>query len=168
MRTPLDLENVRIYSKADVVDAIHLIGQDVYMSDDKNFENYYENRLVGVQLIEDEPALPFVVGYDGMGREFYKYFILKKDIKFKEETKIFRPYRSIFEFCDETGCEEIGKDLITIRNKDRKQESVLLYEGYSVDAVHLGGYVLTFETLVKHYEFWNKCDSEWRPLGVEE
>ena len=47
---------------------------------------------------------------------------------------------------------------------------MLLYTGYSEDAVHLGGYVLTFECLVKHYEFYNKCseDGEWLPFGVEE
>ena len=47
---------------------------------------------------------------------------------------------------------------------------MLLYTGYSEDAVHLGGYVLTFDCLLKHYEFYNKCceDGEWHPFGVEE
>ena len=98
--------------------------------------------------------------------------IEKEFAKFKDEKtyKIFRPYESIDEFCIETGCNKVGTDLLTIRNKRRKQECVLLYTGYSEDAVHLGSYVLTFETLVKHYEFYNKCgeDGEWKPFGIEE
>ena len=79
--------------------------------------------------------------------------IEKEFAKFKDEKtyKIFRPYESIDEFCIETGCNKVGTDLLTIRNKRR----------------HLGGYVLTFETLVKHYEFYNKC-GEWKPFGIEE
>ena len=169
----LDLSGVRIYSntKDDARDALNLMNEEVYMSDNENFKQYCTCKLTGVQFTEDS-SLPFL-GYDGNKRKYYKYFILCKDAKFKEEEKtykIFRPYKNISEFCNETGCEEIGMDAIIIRNKKEKREAVLLYTGYSEDAVHLGGYVLTFETLVKHYEFYNRCgkDGEWKPFGIEE
>ena len=167
----LDLSEVRIFSntKDDARDAIDLIGEEVFLSDYMDFRSYNKGNLIEVSFGDDISCL-----FQGeFGIEKYKYFILAKDAKFKDEDKaykIFRPYKSISEFCNETGCEEVGVDLITIRNKRRKQECVLLYTGYSEDAVHLGGYVLTFECLVKHYEFYNKCseDGEWCPFGVEE
>ena len=167
MGRKLDLSGVRIYSntKDDIVDAIDLIGEEVYLSDDVNFRSYREGHLLEVRYAHGI-LYPFLGGIE-MNK--YKYLILAKDAKFKDEKtyKIFRPYESIDEFCIETGCNKVGTDLLTIRNKRRKQECVLLYTGYSEDAVHLGGYVLTFETLVKHYEFYNKC-GEWKPFGIEE
>ena len=167
----LDLSGVRIYSntKDDVRDAIDLIGEEIYLSDDVSFSSYRKGNLIEVKYTNDI-SYPFLGGYE-IGS--YKYFILAKDAKFKDEEKaykIHRPYKNISEFCNETGCEEVGVDLITIRNKKRKQECVLLYTGYSEDAVHLGGYVLTFDCLLKHYEFYTKCgeDSEWKPFGIEE
>ena len=163
----LDLSGVRIYSntKDDARDAIALIGEEVYLSDDASFKEYAKGNLVEVRYGYGI-SYPFLGGF---GIEKYKYFILAKDAKFKDEDKaynIFRPYKSISEFCNETGCEEVGVDLITIRNKRRKQECVLLYTGYSEDSVHLGGYVLTFDCLVKHYEFYS--NGEWKPFGIKE
>ena len=168
MDRKLDLSGVRIYSntKDDIVNALDLIGEEVYLSDDANFKSYRKGYLLEVKYANGV-TYPFLGGYE-VGS--YRYFILAKDAKFKDEEKaykIFRPYKSIDEFCIKTGCVKVGTDLLTIRNKRRKQECVLLYTGYSEDAVHLGGYVLTFETLVKHYEFYNKC-GEWKPFGIEE
>ena len=168
----LDLSGVRIYSntKEDARDAIDLIREEVYLSDVLDFRSYIKGNLVSV-CYANGFLHPFRGGNECIGP--YKYFILAKDAKFKDEdktNKIHRPYKSISEFCNETGCEEVGVDLITIRNKKRKQECVLLYTGYSEDAVHLGGYVLTFDCLLKHYEFYNKCgeDGEWIPFGIKE
>ena len=171
MDRKLDLSGVRIYAntKRDIVDAIDLIGEEVYLSDDANFKSYRKGNLLEVKYANGV-TYPFLGGYE-IGS--YRYFILAKDAKFKNEEKTYkvhRPYKSISEFCNETGCEEVGADFITIRNKKRKQECVLLYTGYSEDAVHLGGYVLTFDCLLKHYEFYNKCgeNGEWIPFGIEE
>jgi hypothetical protein len=167
MGRKLDLSGVRIYSdtKRDILDALDLIGEEVYFSDWSDFRGYDKGYLLEVRYAHGI-LYPFLGGIE-MNK--YKYLILAKDAKFKDEKsyKIFRPYESIDEFCIETGCVKVGTDLLTIRNKRRKQECVLLYTGYSEDAVHLGGYVLTFETLVKHYEFYNKC-GEWKPFGIEE
>jgi hypothetical protein len=170
MGRKLDLSGVRIYSdtKRDILDALDLIGEEVYFSDWSDFRGYDKGYLLEVRYAHGI-LYPFLGGIE-MNK--YKYLILAKDAKFKDEKsyKIFRPYESIDEFCIETGCVKVGTDLLTIRNKRRKQECVLLYTGYSEDAVHLGGYVLTFDCLLKHYEFYNKCgeDGEWHPFGVEE
>ena len=46
----LNLENVRIYTnaKCDIVDAMNLIGEEVYLSDDENFRSYREGHLLEV------------------------------------------------------------------------------------------------------------------------
>ena len=174
MDRKLDLSGVRIYSntKDDIIDAMDLIDEEVYMSNFSDFNTYDICNLAGVVGIKyiECASYHFLAEGDEGGFHKYRFFILAKDAKFKDEEKtykIFRPYESIDEFCSETGCEKVGTDLITIRNKRRKQKCVLLYTGYSEDAVHLGSYVLTFETLVKHYEFYNKC-GEWHPFGIEE
>lgn len=170
MYRTLDLSDVKIYTnaKCDIIDALDLIGEEVFLSDYADFRSYVKAKLAGVTYTEDNYR-PFFHRGENPNLCEYKYFILAKVVKFKDEKtcKIFRPYESIDEFCIETGCNKVGTDLLTIRNKRRKQECVLLYTGYSEDAVHLGGYVLTFETLVKHYEFYNKC-GEWKPFGIEE
>lgn len=175
MDRKLDLNGVRIYSNTtdDILDAMDLIDEEVYMSNSSDFNTYNICNLagvVGIKYIESDSCHFLAEEDEGLGLRKYRFFILAKDAKFKDDEKtykIFRPYKSIDEFCIETGCNKVGTDLLTIRNKRRKQECVLLYTGYSEDAVHLGGYVLTFETLVKHYEFYNKC-GEWKPFGVEE
>ena len=174
MDRKLDLSGVRIYSntKDDILDAMDLIDEEVYMSNFSDFNTYDICNLagvVGIKHIASDSRHFLAEGDNGLGFREYRFFILAKDAKFKDEKtyKIFRPYESIDEFCIETGCVKVGTDLLTIRNKRRKQKCVLLYTGYSEDAVHLGSYVLTFEALVKHYEFYNKC-GEWKPFGIEE
>ena len=80
--------------------------------------------------------------------------------------KKLRPYKDVREFCKNTGCKSIGSNCITIRGKNAKRENVLLYTGFSDDSVHLGGYVVTLESLFYNYEFLYKGD--WMPFGVED
>lgn len=166
MSKELNLENVRIYSstKNDIIDAINLIGEKVYFSDDVNFESYKEGNLLEVSY-RDNISYPFL-GACGLGA--YKYFIPVKDAKFKEEKKQgkLRPYRGVDEFSNETGCEVVGGDVLTIRNKKGKQEKLLLFTGYSDTAVHLGAYLITFTNLLCDYEY-TLDGSEWLPFGIE-
>lgn len=85
MNKLLDLENVRIYSKTkqDTIDALDLIGQEVFMSDDENFNDYATCRLTGVQYSEDDDFS--FLGKDENGIFSYLYFILIKDIKTNED-----------------------------------------------------------------------------------
>lgn len=162
----LNLENVRVYSrtKDDVKEAMDLIGQEVYMSDDEKFENqYYKNRLIGVRLVEDDP-------YAFVGSDFdaYKHFILVKDAKFVGEKKL-RPFKDIEEFFKETGF-DLGKT-IRYRKKDSKdnRECVVIINGYLSDGqILLGAFYYKLEDLFNYYEYYDSDNSEWKPFGIRE
>lgn len=168
----LDLNGVKVYTKADVIDAMNLIGQDVYMSDYADFEHYYKLRLTGIRF-EEDLKYAFVGGdYDGT-TIIYKYFILAKDAKFKEEKeKTLRPFKSIIEFGWETGCEELG-DKITIRSINENYDEECVFNGYRVmhdekqtTIIYLGCMNYTFQEL-KDYYLYSKA-GEWCPFGIEE
>lgn len=171
MDKPLDLNGVKVYTKADVIDAMCLIGQDVYMSDDADFEDYYKYRLIGIQFEEDSSYA--FIGDDDCQRIIYKYFILEKKAKFKEEKeKKLRPFKSIIEFGWETGCEELG-DKITIRSIHGKFDESCIFNGYRVlhdnsqtTMIVLGGVAHTFQELKEGY-LYSKA-GEWHPFGIEE
>ena len=65
MDRKLDLSNVKIYTnaKCDIVDAIDLIGEEVYLSDDENFRSYREGHLLEVKYANDV-TYPFLGGYE--------------------------------------------------------------------------------------------------------
>lgn len=171
MDKPLDLKNVKIYTKADVIDAMNLIGQNVYMSDNADFEEYYKYTLIGIQFEEDSSYT--FIGSDDCQRIIYKYFILEKDAKFKEEKeKKLRPFKSIIEFGRETGCEELG-DKITIRSINGDFDEECIFNGYRIMhnndqtiIIILGGIFHTFQELKEGY-LYSKA-GEWHPFGIEE
>jgi len=170
----LNLENVKIYTnaKCDIVDAIDLIGEEVYLSDDENFRSYREGHLLEVKYANDV-AYPFLGGYE-VGS--YKYFILAKDAKFIEkEPKQLRPFISVKEFTQVTGC-DIG-DVITIRRIDGTFEESCVVNGYRYcsntdpskpDPVYitLGTFRYLLEELLLYFEY--DKDGEFLPLGIEE
>ena len=170
----LDLSGVRIYTnaKCDIVDAIDLIGEEVYLSDDENFESYRKGCLTEVKYANDV-AYPFLGGYE-VGS--YKYFILAKDAKFIEkEPKQLRPFISVKEFTQVTGC-DIG-DVITIRRIDGTFEESCIVNGYRYclntdpskpDPVYitLGTFRYLLEELLLYFEY--RKDGEFLPLGIEE
>lgn len=169
MDKPLDLDNVRVYSgtKDDVIDAMSLIDQDVYMSDDADFEDYYKYRLIGIRLVEGDPYVFVGSDYDA-----YKYFILAKDAKFKEEKeKKLRPFKSVFEFNRETGCEKLG-DVITFKMINGKFDETCIFTGYrfleedNQTIILLGGMGYTFKELKEDYLYLK--DGEFIPFGIEE
>lgn len=173
MDKKLDLENVRIYTnaKCDIVDALDLIGEEVYLSDDKNFEVYRKGCLTAVKYTNDV-LYPFLGGYE-IGS--YKYFILAKDAKFIEGiAKKLRPFTSTYEFTQVTGC-DIG-DVITIRSVDGKFEESCIVSGYKLlDTgpstphrvyISLGSNEYSLEKLVCCFEYVK--DDEWYPFGIEE
>lgn len=167
----LDLNGVKVYTRDDVVDAISIIGQDVYMSDTADFKSYYKCRLTGVRAMEHN-AFPFV-GNDEHQSIIYKYCILAKDARFKEEKeKKLRPFKSIIEFGWETGCEELG-DKITIRSINENYDEECIFNGYRVmhddkqtTIIYLGCMNYTFQEL-KDYYLYSKA-GKWHPFGIEE
>lgn len=163
----LDLENVRVYSctKDDVIDAIDLIGEKVFVSDTKDFEEYYKHKLMGIQFEEDS-SYAFMC-FDDCQTIIYKYFILAKDVKFKEEEKKLRPYKDVEELFRVNGL-ELGKT-IRYREKGYTRECVIVLNGYTSDnLVMLGGAYRTLSELFNYYEYYDNVTSEWKPFGVEE
>lgn len=176
MNRPLDLSKVKVYSntKEDAIKALSLIGQDIYMSDDEDFSDYVKGELIGVRYanVSAYVNLPFLCRICGIERRsnYYKHFILCKDAKFKEEKKL-RPFKSISEFCRETGIKNLG-DTITIRIKNGKFGDVCIFNGYRTRLennqiiVFLGVEGYTLEELKDDYCYLKNC--EWKPFGMEE
>ena len=179
----LDLSNVRIYEneKRDMVEAIDLIGQDVYVSNDVDFSKHHKCKLVEVNCVIGESytsLYPFVGECKASEKHGNKYFILAKDAKFIEERpKKLRPFTSTYEFTQVTGC-DIG-DIITIRRIDGTFEESCVVNGYRycLDAdpskpgiayVILGADKYSFQELLLYFEYYDNDNSKWKPFGIEE
>lgn len=176
----LDLSNVRIYEnkKRDMVEAIDLIGQDVYVSNDVDFSKHHKCKLVEVNCVIGESytsLYPFVGECKASEKHGYKYFILAQDAKFIEgQPKKLRPFKSSWEFTEVTGC-DIG-DVITIRRVDSGfDESCIVSSFKYLDTgpstphrvyTTLGTDKYTFEELLQYFKY--RKDDEWYPFGVEE
>lgn len=174
MNKKLDLENVRVYSntKNDVADAINLIGQMVYVSDDTDFRTYIKGKLFGVSYVGDNVYTKYPFVCENEKSVHYKYFILEKDAKFIEEKeKKLRPFKSIIEFGWETGCKELG-DTITFKMINGKFDETSIFTGYRTlweknqTIILLGGMGYTLEELKEDYLYFK--DGEFHPFGIEE
>lgn len=165
----IDVEESIVYrfdSKEDLSQAVLALGEKGYFSDTEDFITYEYGILSEVKCWVEGCKNPFLRSCEEESN-CYRYFIPEDAVAFKrEEPKKYRPYKDISEFSNETCCEVLGDDVITIRNKEDKKEYVLLFIGYSNDSVHLGAYVLTFADLLKNYEF--SYNDEWLPCGIEE
>lgn len=178
MTEQLDLKSTRIYENTmgDILCAFAHLGEEVYLSDDKNFNTFTKGKLIGVSYIHgwNDNAwtkYPFVgksVEDDGLEKSaHYKYFILAENAKFKE--KKLRPFVSIQEFIEETE-REIG-DVITYKKKNSDAEYTVLFNGCvringNVLGIYLGGRSYTFEELKDDYNYYNA--GAWKPFGIEE
>lgn len=161
----IDTSKSVIFSKkiADLKASLEYVGEEGYFSNFEDLSVCINGALKSV-LVGDDVCHPYASMYDSY---CYSFFIPKSLAVFvEEEPKKYRPYKNIYEFCNETGCEAVGEDVITIRTKKDKQEKLLLFTGYSETAVHLGAYLITFNGLLCDYEFL--YDGEWCPLGIEE
>ena len=170
----LNLENVRIYTnaKCDIIDALDLIGEEVYLSDDVNFKSYKKGCLLEVKYANGV-TYPFLGGYE-VGS--YRYFILAKDAKFIEKRpKKLRPFTSTYEFTQVTGC-DIG-DVITIRRIDGKFGESCVVNGYrncldsdpskpGIVYVTLGADKYSLAELLLYFEYLE--DGKWKPFGIED
>lgn len=163
----IDVKESKIYrfdSREDLSKAILLLGEKGYFSNTKDFTDCEYGTLIEVMGNVQVRSFPFVKrnnNADGC----YQYFIAEKAVVFEKEKKM-RPYKDVTEFSNETGCEVLGEDFITIRHKKDKQEIVLLFTGYSDTAVHLGAYLITYNGLFSNYEFL--YGNEWVDFSIEE
>ena len=165
-------KDCKIYSCFDAEQAQEYIDTKGYFADHyENFDDVEKLFNGTLKYIDNDSAFPYEFYNDEFGfsndrfSNSFKFFLPEKFVK--KEKKL-RPYKNISEFWNSTGCKIIGSHSIYIRIKDTKREEILLYTGFSFgnDAVHLGGHVLTFETLFYNYEFLHKGD--WMPFGVYE
>ena len=159
-------KNYKLYSCFNTEQAQEYINSKGYFTD--FYENFNDLRKVfyGTCVdIDNISAFSYRLS-NSERKESYKFFLPEKYVKEEKEEKKLRPFKNVLEFCSNTDCEMIGSHCITIRSKDSKHKAVLLYTGFCDDSVHLGGYVLTLESLFDHYEFL--CKGNWMPFGVEE
>lgn len=156
-------ENYKIYSCFDAEEAQEYINTKGYFTD--YYDNFSDVRhvLYGTLVDIDSNSEFSYRLHNSDRKESFKFFLPKKFVK--KEKKL-RPYKDISEFCNNTGCKNIGIDIITVRNKNNKVESTLLYSGFFKNGVHLGGYVILFSELFHNYEFL--CKGDWMPFGVED
>lgn len=169
MNKQLDLSGVRIYKseKQDIIDSMDLIDQECYMSQDENFKDYYKLNLVGIKYAKCFRCTFIGEAEDGEAGS-YRYFILAKDAKFKEEPKI-RPFKDIEEFRRTLGW-AVG-DTITYKKKDRDTEYSMLFSGYALAKdgdvlIYLGAKYYVLKELCDDYLYYR--NGEWKPFGVEE
>lgn len=175
MNSPkLDLSTTRIFGECDedIFEAMSLIGQEVYMSDDEDFESYQKLVLSGARKVKDS-SLCYVGRTDDEIDFCYKHFILAEYAVFVKEVKKekkLRPFKDLKEFRCATG-RGIG-DIVTFKRKDSATEYNLLFSGYSQrnDAflLYIGQGSYSFEELMNDYLYYNGNYNEWRPFGVEE
>lgn len=183
MNKKLDLKNTRIYSSTmgDILYALMHVGEEVYLSDDEDFNTFTKGKLIGVRYISDwaystYTEYPFVgSSVEDGGLVISKYFILAKDAKFKEEEKekILRPFKDVIEFRTVTG-RGIG-GVITYKKKNNDAEYTVLINGYvrlndNVLGIYLGRRSYTFKELRDDYLYLHvdASSSEWKPFGIIE
>ena len=90
MDKKLDLSGVRIYTntKDDILDAMDLIDEEVYMSNSSDFNTYDICNLagvVGIKHIENDSRHFLAEGDNGLGFREYKYLILAKEMEMIEK-----------------------------------------------------------------------------------
>lgn len=175
MNKQLDLSNTKVYSntKEDIIKALTLIGEDVYMSDTDDFSEYDKGKLVGVRYASDDVYTDLIYLCRNVHCVHYKYIILCKDAKFKEEKKL-RPYKNISEFFDKFDF-NIG-DVITIKriNCEYEYEDTILFIGFRITGkenqkypyIFLGQLRYTFEDLMNNFLYYK--DGRWHSFGIEE
>lgn len=169
----LDLTGVRIYSntKADIIDAMDLLGEEVYLSDWEDFNPCTKDKLIDVIYSEDDHCSFFAK--KGQAKWGYRFFILAKDAKFVEEKKL-RPFKNVEEFISILNV-VLGRSMIRYRKKGAYHELVMMFSGYTngynkkitEESVVLGSSHHSLTNLFEDYEYYDNDNSKWQPFGVE-
>lgn len=125
------------------------IGDAGYFSNDKDFNSYH----VGyIDAIRDYDTKNGSYGtWCKYEHKWFKYFIIKEAVSFEH-----RPFDDIKEFEQVTGCSEIGKSIIVLRNIHTDEIMNFLYVGnfgYTAHDVCLGGRTFDFDELYDTYRF---------------
>lgn len=169
----IDVEKSIIYRFDDTTDlseAVLLLGEKGYFSDDKDFSDYITGTLTRVVCCLERTEYTFV-GRNGESSDAYRYFIPKNGVVFKkEEEKKLRPFKSMKEFFNTTGF-NIG-DIVQIKECFHEEKTILNgFRVYTGDEFHridiiFGSGSRTLDELFKYYKYLK--NSEWVRFGVEE
>lgn len=165
----IDLSNV--YDNQTTNLAGLIIGERGCFSNDKDFKDYEVHKLIGLSTFY---ANRYWAGMNDCYFKGFKYYIPLDKANFEDEKNSLRPFKSIFELMQKTGC-SIG-DVITIRREDNSfiyQETCVL-NGYRTvsssqgvtDTILLGATSYTFEELMNGCKYWK--DDGWQPFGIME
>lgn len=171
----IDVEKSIIYrfdDRNDLSEAVLLLGENGYFSDNKDFSDYTTGTLISVYCWLEKIEYPFVCG-NGKSSDVYKYFIPENKIVFKKEEKKLRPFKSTKEFFDTTGF-NIGEVVHIKRFTDYTYEETSILNGvrayinkefHRIDVI-FGSGARSFDELFKHFKYYKK--GKWLRFGVKE
>ena len=171
----IDVEKSIIYrfdDRNDLSEAVLMLGENGYFSNDKNFSNYIFGTLSRVLCWLEKTKRTFVNRNE---ESAYSYFVPENKVVFKEEPKkkTLRPFKSIDEFFAETGF-IIGEVVEIKKFSNYTYEEKSIFGGVRVyideefhreDAI-FGASTHSFDELFKHFKYFKY--GEWFPFGVEE
>ena len=171
----IDVEKSTIYrfdDKNDLSEAVLLLGNKGYFSDDEDFSEYTTDILTRVVCWLEKTEYTFV-SRNGKSSNAYRYFIPNYGVVFKEEPKKYRPFKSIEEFFAVTGF-KIGEVIQIKRFADCSYEETSILNGFRVytdDEFHridiiFGSGSRTLGELFNYYEYLK--NGKWSRFGVEE
>lgn len=151
------------------------IGERGVFSDDANFDDYIISNLIGLVTTCNRP---YCMSDEDGYRKYYKYYIPLGKAVFKavdvEPSYSYRAFKSIDEFEAVTQNHFCMGESVIIRNKEKLNESELVYNGFFTNDefetfICLGPFVFSFKELFKRYEFHvNNSIDEWLPFGMKE
>ena len=173
----IDVEKSIIYrfdDKNDLSEAVLLLGNKGYFSDNEDFSDYTTGTLTRVECWLEKTDYTFV-SRNEKSSDAYRYFIPEYRVVLKEEPKkTLRPFKSIDEFFDVTGF-NVGKVVQIKRVANCSYEEKTILNGFRVytddDEFHriniiFGSGSRTLGELCKYYEYLK--NGQWLRFGVEE
>lgn len=172
MKRTLDLSRVKVYTntKEDAIEALSLIGENVYMSDADDFSIYAQGKLNGVRYASDGAYTDRSYLCGNMVSIHYKYIIFCEDAKFKDGKE---EYHYPITVNRKEGL-NIG-DTFWIRSKDNTEVAhlvtiteITIDSKGSIASIGVGPHVLPPEELLKNYEWSDKSpkENDWRTFGI--
>ena len=172
----IDVEKSVIYrfdDRMDLSEAVLMLGEKGYFSDNEDFSNYVTGILARVICWFDQAEFTFSCR-DEETSEVYRYFIPENKVVFnKEKKKKLRPFKSTKEFFATTGF-NIG-EVVHIKKFTKyiyEETSILngvrayIDEEFPRVDVIFGSCSRSFDELFKHFMYYK--NGKWLRFGVKE
>lgn len=166
---------MKTFDKKDVITCINAEDAKKYVGK----LGYFANGLNGFANIDYFAAYSLDNVQVGIDKPFFyreknfALFLPEDKVKEVEESKKYRPFKTLQEFKDALEIDGIG-DWIQFRFKDEPTLNYfVIFNGYVKDekdqlyGVCLGSYSFSIQHLFEHFEYSVEKD-QWKPFGVEE